>query len=1005
MRDSCGLRFLLVLAFGLALAPARAEPQLVRFGRYGLDDGLSQSSAYTIAQDADGFLWVGGQNGLNRFDGTTFRAAWGEEGTPSPVSYSYVRSVFVDSNDNLWVGLEDRGLFLYDPRRETFDSVPAVSPGGEPVEHPARFYQLAESGDRVLAATDRGLATIEWDSAGPMLVVGPRSASCDSAVTALWATGDTLWTGSPSGCLIVRYGGIGSPRRQVLELRSPITDIGEGPGGTVLVATSGRGVVSTDRAVRLLTELPPPSSSERSVATSVLTTRDQDIWFGTRGGLGWIRAGSADTTWFVDGAAAAGALPHQQIETIFEDRSGVLWIGTWSGLARLTPYYGGIQYLPVPVDPNGRPVGGVLSMLADGPDGLLVGTLGGALARLQRTAETPGAIEYSLAPSSMYSLARDLRGDLWVATNGSGVHRLTPDGWKDYRADPHAARTIAQDYVVAMLVDSHGVVWAGTTKQGLVVYDTVNDRFDRFDLSGPPADGGETYIWPIREATDGTLWFGLDGADGGLYRLSPERQSLRFYPTSDPERPDAGRVLTLTPSGDTLVWFGTQGSGIGQLDRRTGEIRFLTVRDGLPHNSVGGIMEDGTGKVWIGTNGGLARLDPASGQFWVFTEASGIQSRRFLANSTWSSENGLLYFGGENGITVVDPSRLDPPDEPPPVALVRFLVRGVARTGVTNRSTASVIELEPDENFFTIEFAALDFREFGANQLRYRLENLEENWIDAGPARSARYTGVPPGRYRFIVQSRNVAGPWNEEALVVGLFVHPPYYRTPLFRGLLLAALTGLLYAAYRYRKNQLDRVKALRISIAGELHDDIGANLSAIALKSDLVGRVASESIRRQSLADIHRLAHDTMQQVREMIWVVREEYDSVHGLLSRMEDAAQTLLGSVVSYEFAVTDPLPDGALEMEFRQLAYGVFKEALQNTLKHASASHVRITVRHQPPTLHLTIVDDGCGFDIDSVRVGTGLKLIRERSQKPGVHAAVSSTPGGGTRVELTVRTR
>jgi signal transduction histidine kinase len=222
----------------------------------------------------------------------------------------------------------------------------------------------------------------------------------------------------------------------------------------------------------------------------------------------------------------------------------------------------------------------------------------------------------------------------------------------------------------------------------------------------------------------------------------------------------------------------------------------------------------------------------------------------------------------------------------------------------------------------------------------------------------------------------------------------------------MLTLMAGTVFAAWRYRRNELERVRAMRLQIAGELHDDIGANLSAIALKSDLVRRIASDEARSQAaLRDIHRLAHDTMQQVREMIWVVRREHDTIEGLLTRMEDSARTLLGGVLNFRFDIDQSVPGGAIDMERRQLAYRMFKEALQNVMKHAHASHVHIRASFDAPDLLLTIVDDGRGFDPDRVRTGTGLKLIKERESKRSVHAVVMSTPGKGSRVVIRVRTR
>jgi signal transduction histidine kinase len=195
-----------------------------------------------------------------------------------------------------------------------------------------------------------------------------------------------------------------------------------------------------------------------------------------------------------------------------------------------------------------------------------------------------------------------------------------------------------------------------------------------------------------------------------------------------------------------------------------------------------------------------------------------------------------------------------------------------------------------------------------------------------------------------------------------------------------------------------------MRLEIAEELHNDIGANLSAIALKSDLIRRVAREDIRGSAiLGDIQRLTQDTMHQVREMIWVVREEHDTIQGLVTRMEDAAGTLLGGVVDYSLVVDPELPNAPLTMAVRQDVYRIFKEALQNVMKHAGECRVDITVLHREPDLVVRVSDDGCGFDESRVEPGNGLKLMRTRTRRQRIRVSVSSSPESGTRVEITAR--
>lgn len=1002
----------LLVATALAAAAGPARPQGLRFTRFGTEDGLSQYAVNTVVQDVDGFLWVGTANGLNRYDGTSFRSSWERGGEPSPLSYGSVQTLYSDRRGRLWVGMDKVGLYLYDRRREAFDSVPVRDASGAPRSSPQSYFAFAEVGDTVLVGTDEGLGAISQGPTGRFLVLGRAPlAGCSASVTALLAVSDTLWLGTKDGCVIREVMG-GHEGKLIRRMDSPVSRIAPGPGspgGALYVTTDGSGVFILHRDGRLVRAGPrsrTPSPTDH--VWSILTTESGDTWLGTLGGLGWLRHGGADTTWFEMGSTRAGALPHRTVKGLWQDRSGALWIGTWGGLARLTPLYQGIGFIPEGMDPHGEPVGGVVAITADGPGRLLTGSIGGRLAHVPATSTVPGTAEAGApAMGDIFSLAWGPNHDLWVASYLTAIFHRTSTGWRAYRKGAGGPGTAPDEYPVSVFVDHAGSVWAGSRDLGLMRYDAGEDRFCQFRPSGPTYGLGRAYVWPIREDGRHNLWFGKDRVEGGgIYRLGPDRKTLDFFPTGGPlgERPNAGRVLTLLPVGDTVVWFGTQGGGLGRLDPRSGALRFYTTRDGLPHDNVEGILQDVSGKLWVSTNHGIARFDPATERFWVLQEALGIPGEQFRANSAYASPEGVLYFGGAEGISVIHPERVTPDVRAPPLALTRFLVRGVARSDVTNLSARDGIDLGPGENFFTFEFTGLNFADDRTIRFRYRLANLEEDWVDAGSDHSARYTGIGPGHYTFLVQARSSMGDWGTEGMSIPIVVHPTFYQTLWFKASLLASILGLVAAGMAYRRNELERVRLMRLDIAEDLHNDIGANLSAIALKSDLVKRVAREDIRGNSiLGDIQGLTQDTMHKVREMIWVVREEHDTVGGLVTRMEDAAGTLLGGVVDYAFVVDQNLPDAPLAMSTRQDIYRIFKEALQNVMKHAGECRVDITVQHRPPELVVTVCDDGCGFEESRVEPGNGLKLMRARTRRQRIRVTVSSVPEQGTRVEIAAR--
>jgi signal transduction histidine kinase len=263
---------------------------------------------------------------------------------------------------------------------------------------------------------------------------------------------------------------------------------------------------------------------------------------------------------------------------------------------------------------------------------------------------------------------------------------------------------------------------------------------------------------------------------------------------------------------------------------------------------------------------------------------------------------------------------------------------------------------------------------------------------------------VPSGDYTFRVAARNSEGVWNESGLAIPVRVQTPYYETGWFRSGLVVAVLLMISALYSYRLSQLTARQNLRLEIAGKLHDDIGANLSAIALKTKMVrGATSLDDRRRDQLGDVGRLARDTVDKVRETVWVVNTQYDTVQELLSKMRDTGDLILSGHVAYDFAEPDVPPDREISMEFRQNVHLMFKETLNNVVKHARASKVDVEITFENRHLGFRVIDDGVGFDTTQAEKGNGQQLMRQRATRCHGTLEVVSRPGAGTTVELRAR--
>jgi signal transduction histidine kinase/ligand-binding sensor domain-containing protein len=998
-----------------ASSQARFEPALTTYGKA---EGMVNPIVVKLLQDGQGFLWIGTHDGLLRFDGRSFKPYRTRLEDPTSLGDDYVTALAEADSGRIWVGTERGGLQLLDPFTERIWRFPLDSLGPSPAANgtvappgaPKRFVSgiLRFPSGVLLLLTDAGLVRFDPLSAAATILVsgvedGPSRPRAKSFCAA--ADGRALVTFSDGTLALVDD--TGGSSALPLSLPDSIAALEPTEGG-YLAGTFDVVVLELSLDLSSIRELfrAPPVEALR-VLHDVLAMPDGRIWLATGVGA-YVADPTTGSVQRVGSGEGAQALPDQQVADVLLDHTGVVWLGTWNGLASLHPLTlrGGMSRFYSGPD---LPGSGVISVADAGQGRLWVGTLGGGLVLLNRRGRAlagPGASQPSLSALSgaeVFGLARAGADTLWIAAYSKGLWLF--DGVGSVHQVPvlDASGQEATATAYSVFIDHAREVWAGSWPLGLLRLDRATGVFRPY-LGADPAkwDLGSDYVWPIDEDSQGRLWVGANG--GGVSVIGRDRASATLY-RAGPGSLSDDRVLRVFVDSRDIVWVGTEGGGLNRFDPATGTWTTWTTQDGLPHDNAEGIEEDADGRLWISTSDGLARFDPGTGEFLTFKEPAGLAGSRFYANA-YRDSDGILYFGGPAGLSVVDPAAITAGGTPPQVALTAFRIQG-REASLARALRTDLLDLEPNENFFAFEFAAMDFSDVSQNRYRYRLEGLDADWADAGTEPVANYTSVPPGRYTFRVAARNSAGIWNESALALPIRVQAPFYRTLWFQSLVAVAVLSLIVGFYTYRLRQLEARQRLRLEIAGKLHDDIGANLSTIALKAEMVrGAQGLDDRRSAQLADVGRLARDTATKVRETVWVVNTKYDTLAGLVGKLHDTADTLLAGVLPYGFTGPEDVPDRKISMETRQNVHLLFKETLNNVVKHASASRVDVTVALTGGNvLSFRVVDDGVGFDPSHAREGNGQRLMRQRTEDLGGTLQVTSAPGAGTTVAFTARLR
>jgi hypothetical protein len=422
----------------------------------------------------------------------------------------------------------------------------------------------------------------------------------------------------------------------------------------------------------------------------------------------------------------------------------------------------------------------------------------------------------------------------------------------------------------------------------------------------------------------------------------------------------------------------------------------FTAKDGLPNDQIFAIQEDKAGCLWLNTGKGLVKFDPRTRKARGYNLYNGLKGRTFF----FKSRDEQFYYVGINGINVFRPENIRDNPLAPPVVLTSFRIFDKPAPLKQEITATKEINLPYSDNFFSFEFAALDYTDPEFNQYAYRMEGFDQDWIYSGNRRYVSYTNLDPGTYTFRVKASNNDGIWNEKGTALQVIITPPFWQTWWFRISTFLIIAGGLYALHRYRMKQALEVERLRVRIAGDLHDDIGSSLTKISLYSELIQNGADAGESQVFLRKISMLSREIVQTMGDIVWSIDARNETLGDLIIRMKDFATSVLPTRnISLSFNVEGIQEDNKLSSILRQNLYLIFKEAINNIVKHANASTVEVSLRNTDGQYQLIIRDNGVGLrQHNGHNGGHGLQNMHRRAAS--INAQLSLLNQDGLKLVL-----
>jgi ligand-binding sensor domain-containing protein/signal transduction histidine kinase len=988
-----GWRAILLATIALPLC---LEGELLPIRSYTTADGLAADHIDCIVPDSRGFIWFCTPEGLTRFDGYRMVSFGTGDGLPTSAV-----ETFLETRSGAYFAGTDRGL----SRLHSSTSTPGKGGFDKPI------YALMES----------------------------RSGR--------------IWCGTKGGLFEVLSDGSFRPQRLPGSERTAVTDIREDADGNLWVATNGGlYILAKDGAVQLIAK---KDGLANEWVNALLLDRAGRMWAGTRGGLALMRDLGAAGRHGVQRVYTNDGSAYLNVSALAEGPDGAIWVGTENGISRLLPGHGDPVFQNL-TRVNGLSDRAIVSLAVDKAGNMWAGTEAAGVMRIGsagfvtfderdgmtsdrvfsvvggRAGEVLAVTLSAVQPGRSIDIFDPVKGNFrtrvpkvfggkpgwgqhqillqsrtreWWAATSVGLCRFARMSAPDLAAKQPKACYAQEAQVFAVFEDSKGGIWASAQtvqENWLMRWDPRTQAISFLDEAG----GG--LVSAFAEDRNGAVWMGVWG--GGLLRYDGGR--FTSFQTGDGV--PAGTIFALLVDSHGRLWIGSGAGGLGLVEnpgRAPFRVRAYDTAHGLSSNTIRCIVDDKLGRIYAGTGKGVDRLDPATGHIKHFSSADGVARGSF--RSAFRDDFGNLWFATTQGLSRLTPTA----DRPPtiPTVLITDLQTGGQSYRVSEAGETLIRPpgLDASRNRLQVTFVGFNDEPEETLRYQYKLEGTDEVWHDTRE-HTVSYAALQTGGYRFLVKAVNSEDRPSVVPAEIDFTVLPPFWRRWWFETLALACVAGLVFSAHRYRVAQAVKLERMRTAIATDLHDDIGASLSQIAVLSE-VARVDRDPGRAQPndrLDRVATLARELADSIGDVVWSIRAEPEGVDALIRRMREFAGDLLESQgVGFELRIAGKTTHLQLSLYARRQLFLIFKECVHNAARHSRCTTVVAEFEVHGPEVMLRVRDNGRGIDENGGTPGrnggNGIPSMKTRAASLGGRMDWTASPDSGCTiaVRLPVRRR
>lgn len=855
----------LLLAFSLSLLNLNA--QFARFRHITVEEGLTQNYVSCFAQDKKGFIWIGTNDGLNKYDGkkiTTFKANI-EDSTS--ITHNSIRCLYIDSDDNLWAGTGGGGMFKLDLKTLKVTNYFPDSTKANTISNGYVNAIIETEPGKLYIATFRGLNVFDKQSGKFTVYKNEGKNSIPFLSNNIrYMTADKeghLWCSHPNKGITEYNPKTGKcefyTENSTLKLPSntPKTIFCDSKGnvwvscwasGTIVIDKKNKKVYSPYDTVNH----PYKELSEAALVSQFYEDSKGNIWFATaEHGVGKFDAHDFRCTLFESNKDDPETINDNTTFSIFEDRSGLIWCGTWKGGANILDprvlnfgYYKHESHKNNSLNNNS-----IFSVKPKSATEVYIGTNAGVSifntkTKIFSTLPFDELKESFIRHNTIVTgIFHEDDGSVWIGSFGAGLYRYYPDKNTYARYMPSEDTNSYLHHSAAFfLKDKQNRLWIGSDL-GLAIYNSEKNNFTRIQTAGKPGGLSSNYITSMINAADGKFWIGT--LANGLNLFDPiTRTAKRVYGDKIKNLPPDLGITSLLIDSKNILWVGT-AIGLFTVDQNTLKVTSFTKAHPSLSSQIASVEEDNTGFIWATTDKGICKLNPSTKEVTLFGTSHGIQGKQFALDASCALANGYLIFGGLNGFNAFNASDISLNTTPPNVVLTAFTALNKPYKLPQDVSFTDEITFSYKNYFFEFDFAALDFTDPSKNQYAYKLEGFNDNWVNIGNEQSVAFTNLDPGTYTLLIKASNNDGFWGEP-LKIKLTITPPFWRTTWFYVLCILAAGLLIYAYIKRREKQLLKEKAI--------------------LEQKVEERTAELQIEKQKVEEAHKDIKDSINYAKRI-------------------------------------------------------------------------------------------------------------------------------------------